>query len=205
MTSKIESMIDEIENYINDCKFMTLSTTKIIVNKEEFLELLRELRAAAPDEIKRYQKIISNKDAILNDAKQKAEALLNDTKLQTTQLINEHEIMQQAYAKANEVITTATKKAQDILDNSTIEANSVKASAMQYTDDLLANLENIITQSANLAASNYEELLANLNSCNAVVKANRTELNPAEDDDLENIIFEDSEDNNGNSSGLNVI
>lgn len=47
-----------------------------------------------PDEIKRYQKIISNKEAILNDAKAKAEALINEATVHTNELINEHEIMQ---------------------------------------------------------------------------------------------------------------
>ena len=69
MSSKIEQLIDEIEAFIDDCKFQPLSSTKIIVNKEEMDELLRELRMRTPDEIKRYQKIISNKDAILEDAK----------------------------------------------------------------------------------------------------------------------------------------
>ena len=47
-----------------------------------------------PDEIKRYQKIISNKEAILEDARAKAEALINEATIHTTQLINEHEIME---------------------------------------------------------------------------------------------------------------
>lgn len=55
--------------------------------------MLRELRMKTPDEIKRYQKIISNKEAILNDARAKAEALIKDATVQTTELINEHEIM----------------------------------------------------------------------------------------------------------------
>ena len=59
MSSRIEQIIDEIEEYIDrDCKFQPLSTTKIIVNKEHLEELLRELRMKTPDEIKRYQKII---------------------------------------------------------------------------------------------------------------------------------------------------
>ena len=117
MSSRIEQLIDEIEEYIDGCKYQTFSDTKIIVNKEEIDELLRELRMKTPDEIKRYQKIISNKEAILNDARAKAEALINEATLHTNQLINEHEIMQQAYAQANEVVTMATKQAQEILDN----------------------------------------------------------------------------------------
>ena len=76
MSSRIEQIIEEIEEYIDrDCKFQPLSTTKIIVNKEHLDELLRELRMKTPDEIKRYQKIIANRDAILADAKAKADAI----------------------------------------------------------------------------------------------------------------------------------
>ena len=53
MSSRIEQIIEEIEEYIDrDCKFQPLSTTKIIVNKEHLDELLRELRMKTPDEIK---------------------------------------------------------------------------------------------------------------------------------------------------------
>ena len=76
MSSKIEQLIDEIEDYIASCKYQTLSNSKIIVNKEEIDSLLRELKMKTPEEIKRYQKIISNKEAILNDAREKASALI---------------------------------------------------------------------------------------------------------------------------------
>ena len=51
MSSRIEQIIEEIEEYIDrDCKFQPLSTTKIIVNKEHLDELLRELRMKTPDQ-----------------------------------------------------------------------------------------------------------------------------------------------------------
>ena len=78
MSSRIEQLIDEIDEFIEGCKFQPLSATKIVVNKEEMEEYLRELRLKTPDEIKRYQKIISNKDAILEDAQTKADALIAD-------------------------------------------------------------------------------------------------------------------------------
>ena len=46
--SRIEQLIGEIEEYIDSCKFQPLSTTKIIVNKEELDELLVELRLQDP-------------------------------------------------------------------------------------------------------------------------------------------------------------
>jgi len=191
MSSKIEQLIDEIEEYIDDCKYQPLSTTKIIVNKEQIDELLRELRMRTPDEIKRYQKIISNKEAILEDARAKAEALINEATIHTTQLINEHEIMQQAYAQANEVVTLATRQAQEILDNATMEANSVRSAAMQYMDDMLAHLENIIVASTNSAVSNYESLIASMNQYRDIIVANRSELHPVED--LVEEVFQEDE------------
>ncbi|MDD2968765.1 MAG: vacuolar family H+-ATPase subunit H [Lachnospiraceae bacterium] len=200
MSSRIEQLIDEIEEYIDSCKYQPLSNTKIIVNKEEIDELLRELRTKTPDEIKRYQKIISNKEAILNDAREKAEALINEATIHTNELINEHEIMQQAYAQANEVVTLATRQAQEILDNATLEANNVKASAIKYTDDILSNLENFVTASIDTTMTQYSNLINSLTNCNDVIKANRAELYPMDEEEVSGNI-----DHSGGGISLDLI
>ena len=109
MSSRIEQIIDEIDEFIESCKFQPLSSNKIIVNKEEIEELLRELRLKTPDEIKRYQKIISNKDAILEDAQSKADAIIADAQAKAQELVTQHEIMQKAYAQAHDTINAANK------------------------------------------------------------------------------------------------
>lgn len=199
MSSRIEQLIDEIEEYIDNCKYKAFSTDVIMVNKAEIDELLRELRMKTPEEIKRYQKIISNKEAILNDAKQKAQELINDATVQTNELISEHQIMQQAYAQANEIVELATKQAQEILDSATIEANNVKTAAMQYTDDILANLENIIRHSIEVSTKDYNTMISNLNNIDTIVSSNRAELNPPSVED--EVPSADS----GNSEELDVI
>ena len=176
MSSRIEQLIDEIEEYIDNCKYQPLSNSKIIVNKDEIDDLLRELRQKTPEEIKRYQKIISNKEAILNDAREKAQALINEATEHTTELINEHEIMQQAYAQANEIVMAATDQAQQILDNATNDANDIRIGAVQYTDDLLANAESIIGHTLNSYTSKYDSLVTSLQECYDVVRNNRAEL-----------------------------
>lgn len=179
--SKIEQLIDDIELYIDSCKYQFMSNTKIIVNKEELDDYLQDLRMSTPDEIKRYQKIISNKEAILNDARAKAEALINEATVHTNKLISEHEIMQQAYAQANEVVTSATYQAQQILDNAMMEANSVKTAAMQYMDDVLNHLENLIVNATNTSVASYENLLSGLNQYKDIIQSNRAELHPVEE------------------------
>ena len=145
--SRIEQLISDIESYIDTCKYYPLSNVKIIVNKETLEDMLTELRLKTPDEVKKYQKILSNKDAILADAKEQADAIINAAQVQTEELINEHEIMRRAYAQANDLIEQATAQAQAILDNATEEANSIRYGAMQYTDDMLAKLQYIIEHS----------------------------------------------------------
>lgn len=196
MSSRIVELIDEIEEFIEGCKPKFMSNTEIIVNKDEIEELLRELRMRTPDEIKRYQKVISNKEAILKDAHERAQALIDKAAIQTNELINEHEIMRQAYAQANEVVTLASRQAQDILDNATIEANSLRNAATQYMDDVLAHLENIIAASTQSAMSNYDSLIGSLNQYRDVIQSNRNEIHPVDEDFDEASISEADETGN---------
>lgn len=181
MSSRIEQKIDELASYIDNCKYKTFSADTILVNREEISELIDELKALTPDEIKKYQKIVTQKEEILENARQKAQELINDATIQTNQLISEHQIMQQAYAQANEVVELATKQAQEILDNATIEANSVKSAAMQYTDDILANLENIVNHTIQTANNDYGAIINDLSQIEGIVSSNRASLNQTDE------------------------
>lgn len=180
MSSKIEQIIDEIEEYIGSCKNSPLSNTKIVVNKDEIEELIGELRSKTPEEIKRYQKIISNKEAILADAQAKADQIIAQAQVQTTELVSEHQIMQQAYAQANEVVMIATKQAQEIMDNATREANELRMRAIEYTDDQLRGIEEILSGSIEEAKTHYGNLLSSFQDYLNVVSANRAQLVPQE-------------------------
>ena len=141
MSSKIEQIIEEIEEYIDGCKPQTLSKTNIIVNKEEIEELLRELRMKTPEEIKRYQKVLANRDAILADAQAKADAIIKEANIHTTELINEHEIMQQAYVQANEIMAAAEAEAQAIMQVQTALADSLKLLNAAAPNDQVVKLK----------------------------------------------------------------
>jgi cell division septum initiation protein DivIVA len=178
MSSRIEQIIEEIEEYVDSCKFQPLSTTKIVVNKEELEELLRELRLKTPDEIKRYQKIISNKDAILADAQSKADGIIASAEARAREMVSQHEVMQQAYAQANDTINKANQQAQQILDSATQDANNIRYSAITYTDDMLANLGNLLGTTIDDVGARYNALVQSLQSAYSTVKQNRQELAP---------------------------
>ena len=178
MNSKIEQTIEELEQYIESCKPQAFSSNKIIVNKDQFEELLTELRLRTPEEIKRYQKMISNKEAILADAQAKADTIIARAEVTHSELVSEHQIMQQAYAQANEVVMIATKQAQEILDKATVEANSIRMGSITYTDERLAGLEAILTNAIETTKARYENLMGALSDSLQIVLANRAELMP---------------------------
>lgn len=194
MSSKIEQLIDEIEEYIDGCKFQPLSGgSRIIVEKETIDDLLRELRMKTPEEIKLYQKVIKNREQILNDARSQADTLIQEATIQTNELINEHEIMQQAYAHANEVVTTATMQAQNILDTAAMEANNMRDAARQYTDQLLETVENIVSSAMENATLNYNNQISSLNQYYETIVSNRAELNPPVIEDVAAVTDEEEE------------
>lgn len=182
MQSRMEQLIDEMEQYIDSCKPQAFSRDNIIVDKNHMEELLDELKRRTPEDIKRYQKIMAQKDAILDDARSKAEALVNKATIQTNELVSEHEIMQQAHARAQEVETMARQKAQELIDAAVTEANNMRMAAVQYTDDLLANIENLLAHAIQTTSGQYENMLTSLNQYSEVVLNNRRELRGEEED-----------------------
>ncbi len=189
MASKIEDIIEEIEAYIDSCKPSAFSSSKIVVNRDEIDALLAELRSKTPEEIKRYQKIIANKEAILSDAQAKADQIIAQAQITTNELVSEHQIMQQAYAQANEIVNVATKNAQELLDKATEDANGIRSSAISYTDELLSAIQQILentmqmTQAQNSSLidaiqNNSTQVTTSLRSYLDVVRQNRIELAP---------------------------
>ena len=182
-TSRIEQIIDEIEEYISGCKYQPLSTSKIIVNREELEDLLRELRVKTPEEVKRYQKIISNKDAILLDAQTKADAMLTQAKETIDQMLSEHEIIKRAIDQSNDIVSQANAQANDIMERAINEANEIRTGSIRYTDEMLETLQTVIGNTIDSAGAKYGALLKTLQECFDVITNNRGELAAAPSDE----------------------
>lgn len=175
--SRIEQLITEIEEYIDSCKAQPFSNNKkIIVDKDEMEELLVELRLRTPEEIKRYQKILSNKEAILSDASRQADQMLAQATQQTKELLDEHEIIMQAHAKADEIVASATMRGQQIVDQATMEANAIREASIRYTDEMLKSMQDIIAHTLEGAKSRFDTFSGSLQSSYQIVTANRREL-----------------------------
>lgn len=176
--SRIEQLIEDIYEFVESCRMQPLSSTKVIVPKDELYDLLDELRLRTPDEIKRYQKIIVNRDAIIADAEEKAAIILAEAGEKVHVLLNEHEIMQQAYYQANELVNNAALEADKLISDANDDANQIRQGALNYTNEMLSDVENIIVNAYESSKSKYEGLLSALKGNLDIVVNNKMELQP---------------------------
>lgn len=174
--SRIEQLIEDIYEFVESCRMQPLSTTKVIVPKDELYDLLDELRLRTPDEIKRYQKIISNRDAIIADAEEKAAVILAEAGEKAHSLVNDHEIMQQAYSQANELVGNAAAEADKIIADANNDANQIRSGSLAYTEEMLSDIENILGNAYESSKEKYENLLNALKGNLDIVLNNKKEL-----------------------------
>ncbi len=175
--SRIEQIIEDIYEYIERCKPSAFSQSKVIVPKDELYDLLDELRLRTPDEIKRYQKIISNRDAIIKDAEDKAAAIIEEAKTKAAAMVSENEIMQQAFYQGNEMISNASAQAEELLSSANRDSEQIRSGALSYTNEVLVDIENMLSDAYESTKAKSEMLLATLKMNLDTVVSNRMELN----------------------------
>ncbi len=176
--SRIEQEIDEIFEYIESCKMQRLSTTKVIVPKDELYDLLDDLRRDVPEEIKRYQKILRQKDAILEDAENKAAELLSDAQEQYRAMVEEHSIMQEANRQAELTVQAANEQADQIIANARAQAEEIGNGAIYYTKDMLQRAEKTIATAYESTTNNARALQVALEGHLAMIRQDMMELDP---------------------------
>lgn len=180
--SRIEQLIGEIEEYLDSCKAQAFSNSKrIVVEKDVIDEMLVELRMCTPDEIKKYQKVIASRDSILEDAQSRADAILEDANRQLERKVNEHEILAQAQEQAQALYEQAEDQAQAIIDKAVADANAIRESAIQYTDEQLATVQNIVTGAMESTQNRYTSFMNQLQSSLDVIVGNREQLSPSQE------------------------
>lgn len=176
MESQIFGVIDELEQYISECKPKLLSSTEIYVEKEVIQGFIDDLRRKAPEEIARYQKIISNQDSILDNARKMADGLIEKATAQTDEMLSQNEILKKAYEQADAVTQQTMAEAQNILDNATNEANACREAAMGYMEDVMNYVEGLLSASSKTVTAQYDDLLNALNSKLQAVKNDHDSL-----------------------------
>jgi vacuolar-type H+-ATPase subunit H len=120
---------------------------KCMVDREEILEIIKEVRLKLPDDIKQAKWVKEERQRILLDAQKEANNIIKDAENKIASLVDEHEITKKAYEQANEIVTGAQKNARDI-----------RLGTREYADGVLNKVEEILGDTLEVIRTNRKEL-----------------------------------------------
>lgn len=172
----VEDMINEINIYIDSCKYVAFSSDRIVVPKSELQSMLKELSLKLPSDLERSKKIMRNKEGIMTDARTRAEAIIVEANSQAQKMVEESEIVTLANLQAEEILRQADMERNAIIDQANAEAAEIRLGMMEYTAGMLNDIEKYIQTTMEVEKANYENLLESLQNNIDVIGANRSEI-----------------------------
>lgn len=146
-------LLEELEDIIDKGVSVPFSG-RCLLDKDELLEVLSEIKVKLPEDLKQAKWIKEERERIISEAKAEANNLIKTANDQIIAMVDENEITKKALSKAEEIHNQATA-----------EANSVKTSSYEYADYLLENVENVVVNT-----------IKDLEQCINIVKNNRSDM-----------------------------
>ena len=125
----IMALIDRIEEVMDNSRSVPLMRGRLI-DVDKVYEIIDEIRASFPDELKQARWIVKERQEMLEEAEKEANRILEEARERAQQLANEQE-----------VVRLAEQQAADIMDRAKQQEREIRLGAEDYADEMLANLE----------------------------------------------------------------
>lgn len=130
--SDINHLIDRLERLLNESWRMPLSAY-LVINEDDFLDIIDQLRTAIPREVKEGEKIQRERERIVAQAEEEAERLLHLAQEDAARLVEQHEIIRMSEQRGRTIIERAQR-----------EAEVLKGEADEYARQVLVSLDSQI-------------------------------------------------------------
>ena len=135
MSKNIEDILEQLDDMLDAAWAMPLSGGKVVLNGDRVRDLLDDIRASLPAEIRQAKAIVADRAEIVSDAKKEAENIVRNAEERRNQILSHEEIVVQAQEKANEIHVQTQKRAREMRRN-----------AQEFTEDILRRTEEALTQ-----------------------------------------------------------
>ena len=176
--SNLETIIDNIEQMIENVH--ADNRGRIMLPKDTLRQLLGELKASVPDEIKKFNKktreLEESKSRELEQARMNAERIMNEANVMRDRLLDENEQVRMAAEKAKQITDDAIAKANDIMQKGEAYARQIQEKSIKEYDDSLAFMLSYIQNIGNDVAGLMNAQLRNLSDKLNSVAQTRNEL-----------------------------
>lgn len=110
-------------------------SSRTIIDEQEFLDIIDQLRVTVPEEIKQARKVSAEKDRVILQAEAEADKIINTARERATMMLQENELMRQAQEEMRQMLEEARQQAEEI-----------RRGADLYALEVLGSLENELTK-----------------------------------------------------------
>ncbi len=143
---EIFTLLETLEDMLEKSRTVPFSG-KCIVDKEEILDIIKEIRLKLPEELKQAKWVKEERQRILVEAQGEADEIIKEAENRIISMIDEHEITRKAYEKKVEIIETANEMSREI-----------SKGTKDYADNLLSDVEATLQNAIKVIQDNRKEL-----------------------------------------------
>ena len=135
MSSNIEDIIGSLYDMVQDARTMPLAADKCILERDRVLDMLDEVIAHMPGELKQSRTIVESRNELINQARREAEGILRQAQEQAQALVTKEAVYEEARKRSEELIAQTQNR---ILQ--------LRKAGNDYMDDALRQTEETIAQ-----------------------------------------------------------
>ena len=139
-------LIDKLDDLVHSAKPVPL-TDQVRVDKEEIYDILDQMRATIPEEIKQARWIVKERQEMLAEAKREADRIVGEARERA-----------ERQASEQEVVKLAERQATEMLDDARMREREVRLGAEDYADEVLGTLEVNLEKFTNAVRRGREHL-----------------------------------------------
>ena len=132
-TNDVNRLIDMLYERVEEAKSPALKPNLSMVDRDEILDLLDELRAQMPVEIKRAQELLAAREKFVEDAKRDVERMMRQAELEAKTKVSDSEVLYAAKEKARQIVAQAEERSRRLYQV-----------ANEYAEDALARTEEAV-------------------------------------------------------------
>lgn len=147
---KVDDLILQLQDVINDAKSMPFSGGKVMVSSDEIYDIIDQIQDAMPAEVRQAKNIVADRKQILAEANRESENIIRAAEERKKAMLNQNEIVRESQAKAKEIVDDAKQKSAEIRKAANVYVDSI---IKRTEEGISAQLDEIKKTRANILNS----------------------------------------------------
>ena len=135
MAGSVEELLDLLYTEIEEAKNAPLNNDRCVIERDRVLDMIDDVKAELPVEIKRAKDLVANRNDYIASAKREGELIRKQAEEKARQMVSEDELLAQTKQKANELMRTAEERSRDL-----------RKAANDYCEDALRRTEEAVAE-----------------------------------------------------------